>query len=323
MRKIYSLFVGRPILIALRDRQVESIIYIFRSKMELNVYIQQIFLCIVNIVFTFAGMILNTLVITSFLKSSQLRKKLCYFMILVLSCFDFVAVITNHPVIVVHLVVWLTENYALLNKLKIYEYLAGPFVAFSFYALLVMNVERYLGTCYPIYHRTSVTRRRLLTLLAISLIFHIAFIILVIVEVIPPAVAGIIFTVITVPLFMFINYKLYRISKQNRRNNAISPQQGSKINLKNVSSCLLAAACVVLMSIPTGLYVVFIFVGKARSTNAKLCYVWAVTMYAMNSTFNSLIFFWKNKVLRAEGIKILNTVKGRVFGSQENITRTR
>ncbi len=39
-------------------------------------------------------------------------------------------------------------------------------------------------------------------------------------------------------------------------------------------------------------------------------------MYAMNSSFNSLIFFWKNKILRAEGMKILNTMKGRVFGSQ-------
>ena len=288
--------------------------------MDLNVYIQLIFLCIVNIVFTFAGIILNTLVIASLLKSSQLRKKLCNFMILVLSCFDIVAVITNHSFMVVYLDVWLTENYALLNKLNIYDYLANLFLGFSFFALLVMNIERYLGTYYPIYHRTSVTRHRMLTFLAMLLTFDTVLIILVIVEVVPPVAGTVILAVIGLAPFMFINYKLYRISKQNRRNNAISSQQRRKINLKNVSTCLLAAACVFVLSIPSGLYVLFNFVGKATTT-IRLSRVWAVTLYTMNSSFNSLIFFWKNEVLRAEGIKILNTVKGRVFRSQGNITR--
>ena len=281
--------------------------------MDLSVYIQLIFLCIVNIVFTFSGLILNTLVIVSFLKSSQLRKKLCNFLILVLSCFDFLAVITNHPVIVVYLVVWLTENYALLSEVDIYGRIATAFLGFSFYSLLVMNIERYLGTHYPIFHRTSVTRRRLLTFLAMLLIFITALIILMNVKVIPLAVAGIISMIVTFPPFMFINYKLYRISKQNRRNNATSPQQRSKNNLKNVSTCLLAAACVVVVSIPTGLSVVLNSVGEETTTNSKLTGVWAITLYTMNSTFNSFIFFWKNKVLRAEGIKILKTMKGRVL----------
>ena len=291
--------------------------------MDLSVYIQLIFLCIVNIVFTFSGIILNTLVIASLLKSSQLRKKLCYFMILVLSYFDFAAVITNHPVIVVYLVVWLTENYALLSKVDIYTRIASAFLGFSFFALLVMNIERYLGAYYPVFHRTSVTRRRLLTFLAMLVIFTTALLILMIVLMFSPAVGGVISMAITILPFVFINYKLYRISKQNRVNNAISPQQRSKINLKNVSTCLLAAACVVVLAIPSSLFVAFSFVGKPTSTNAELCRVWGITMYTMNSTFNSLLFFWKNKVLRAEGIKILNTVKGRVFRSQENITATR
>ena len=66
------------------------------SKIHLNVYIQLIFLCVVNLIFTFLWIVLNTLVIVSFWKSSQLRKKLCHFMIMVLSCFDFVALITHH-----------------------------------------------------------------------------------------------------------------------------------------------------------------------------------------------------------------------------------
>jgi hypothetical protein len=44
------------------------------------------------------------------------------------------------------------------------------FLAFSLLALLVMNFDRYLATSYPIFHRTSVTKGRLLTLLAILII---------------------------------------------------------------------------------------------------------------------------------------------------------
>ncbi len=161
----------------------------------------------------------------------------------------------------------------------------------------------YMGTYYPIYHRTSVTRRRLLTFLAMLLIFETVVITSVIVKVIPPAAGTVYLVVIAFPPFMFINYKLYRISKQNRRNNAISPQQRAKINLKNVSTCLLAAACVVVMSIPSSLYVVFGFVGEAMTTNAKLSQVWGATVYTMNSTFNSLIFFLEKQSSTCRGNK--------------------
>jgi hypothetical protein len=36
---------------------------------------------------------------------------------------------------------------------------------------------------------------------------------------------------------------------------------------------------------------------------------WAKTITLMNCTFNSLIFYWKNKVLRTEGLKVLKSLK--------------
>ena len=140
--------------------------------MDLNVYIHLLFLCVVNTVFSFFGIVLNTLVIASFWKSSQLRKKLCHFMIMVLSCFDLVAVVTIYPAILLYLSSWLREDYDLLRKMKMYLHISDVFLGFSFLTLLVMSIERYLGAYYPIYHRTSVTKRRLLTLLAILLLLH-------------------------------------------------------------------------------------------------------------------------------------------------------
>jgi hypothetical protein len=46
-----------------------------------------VFLCITNIIFMVAGIFLNSVVIISLWRLSQLRKKPCYFMILVLSCY--------------------------------------------------------------------------------------------------------------------------------------------------------------------------------------------------------------------------------------------
>ena len=129
-------------------------------------------MCIVNIIFTFSGIVSNTLVIVSFWKSSQLRKKLCHFMIMVLSCFDLVAVITNHPGLLLYLISWLKEDHDLLSIWWTYLELVIAFLGTSLSALLVMSIERYLGVYYPIFHRTSVTRHRLLIFLAILLIYQ-------------------------------------------------------------------------------------------------------------------------------------------------------
>ena len=289
------------------------------SKMDQKVYIQLIFLCIVNIIFTFFGVFLNALVIASLLKSTQLRKKLCYFMVLVLSCFDFVTVITNHPLFCLSLVFWLTENYDLLHKMEIYVHLASMFLGFSVSALQVMSFERYLGAYYPVFHRSSVSKRRLLTLLSVLLILFTALVIISTRNLlISLPVAGIIFSIITFPPFIFINYKLYRISKKHGRRNAVLPQRKSRIDLKNISTCLLAAACLFFLSITVSVYIALALY-DASTTNAKLCYFWAKTIAVMNSTCNSLIFFWKNKVLRAEGMKILKTLKGFLFQTEEII----
>ena len=285
--------------------------------MDLILYIQLIFLCVANIIFTFSGVVLNTLVIASLWKSSQHRKKLCNFMIMVLSSFDFLAVITSHPVFALYLAVWSTENYDLLHKMEIYAHFATLFPGFSFVTLLVMSFERYLGAYYPIFHRSSVTRRRLLTLIAILVVLHATLIIISANDwVTSTAVVTIVFMAILFPPFFFINYKLFTISRKVHRINAISSEKRTIKNLKNINTCLLVVACVVILSIPLTSYIVFSLVEKSTTNNVRLCYFWAGSVCAMNSTCNSLIFFWKNKVLRTEGVKILKTLKDRIFGSQ-------
>ena len=138
--------------------------------MDLKLRIHLILLCVLNVIFFFSGVVLNTLVIITILKTTQLRKKFCHFMIMVLSCSDLLTVVMYSLGLLLNLIILFTENKELDAKLTKYRYLLVLFGGFSMFTLLVMCIERYLGIYYPIFHKTSVTRCRLLTLLAILLI---------------------------------------------------------------------------------------------------------------------------------------------------------
>ena len=285
--------------------------------MDLNIYIQLIFLCVVNIIFTFSGIVSNTLVIVCFWKSSQLRRKVCHFMIMVMSCFDLVSVVTNYPGLFIYLISWLREDDNLIIKIRMYRYFGTIFVGFSLCALLVMSIEGYLGAYHPISHRNSVTRLKLLTLLAILLLAHTTLGIISANDVIISRGIGVMIYIFALfPPLVYLNFKLFKISREVRRKRAALPETRTTKNLKSISTCLLVVACLVVLSIPSIVYIVFnINAENIHASSARLSSIWATTIYAMNCTFNSLIFFWKNKVLRTEGIKILKTLKDRLIGS--------
>ena len=282
--------------------------------MESIYFINLIFIFAVNVFFFFSGICLNTLVILSFWRSAQLRKKLCYFMIMVLSCCDLLTVLTNNPLMALITMSWLTGNLDVNarwphNSLR----LTTVFLGFSLFALLVMNFDRYLATYYPIFHRTSVTKGRLLTLLAILIIVEITLAVMSVNEfVISDGVHAIILCILLIPAMLFINYKLFRIVRKSRRNKRVSPDLKKSFSLKNISSCLLVVACCVVIYIPWSVFI-GLRINSPETTNildnANLTALWARTMSLMNCTFNCLIFYWKNKVLRTEGLKVLKSLK--------------
>ena len=172
-------------------------------------------------------------------------------MIMVLSCFDLVAVVTNHPGILVYLILWLREDYDLLTKMETYLGYIEGFIGFSTLALLVMSIEGYLGAYYPIFHRTSVTKRRLLTLLVIldvtAAVMHIFS------EnglVISSTVFLIICTTLFLPLFMFANFKLFTIARKVHRERTVSPGEKTTKKLKNISMVLWVIVFLILLYIP-------------------------------------------------------------------------
>ncbi len=280
--------------------------------MPLFYFINLIFIFLLNVLFFFSGICLNSLAILTFWRSVQLRKKLCYFMIMVLSCCDFMVVLTSHPFAALVAMLWLT------GKLDAYPKWAAIFLrfmsvlyGFSLLALLVMNIDRYLATYYPIFHRTSVTKGKLLTLLAILIVVGITLYLMSINNLISYPVFLLICFIILFPSMLFINYKLFIIARKSRRNKRISPEVKNTLSFKNISSCLLAVACFVVLSIPAFVYIGLRTNSGDSSTldNANIAALWAGTLCSMNATFNCLIFYWKNKILRTEGMKLIKGLR--------------
>ena len=290
--------------------------------MELSYLISLTFIFTLNVVFFLPGIFLNSLVILSFWRNAQLRQKLCYFMIMVLSCCDFFAVLTNHLLTAVIAMFWLTGN---VNRypswVDIGSDLAGYFIGFSLSALLVMNFDRYLATYYPIYHRTSVTKQKLLTVFGILTIIQVTLSFMSVNNSISLDLHALIFLIIVSPPMVFINYKLFIIAKKSRRNNEISAEIKKSFSFKNISSCLLAVACFVVLQFPAIIHIGLSMASKEKpmlSDKVKLALLWSKTSLTMNSTFNCLIFFWKNKILRTEGMKLIKSMKVPFWASWTN-----
>ena len=280
-----------------------------RFNMQLSHSLSLLFIFSLNVLFFFSGICLNSLVILSFWRSVQLRKKLCYFTIMVLSCCDLLVVLTSNPLTAVSAILVLTGK---LECYRSWEGIPNAFLGVSLASLLVMNFDRYLAISYPIFHRTSVTKGKLLTLLAILIVVELTLYLMSVNDFLIsyPVFILIWFILISAPM-LFINYKLFTIARKSRRNNGILPEMKKSFSLKNISSCLLAVASFVVLSIP-----VFVYIGlrtnlKASPTldNGNIAGLWGKTIASMNSTFNCLIFYWKNKILRMEGMKVIKSIK--------------
>ena len=292
--------------------------------MEIIYFVNLTIIIALNILFFFSGICLNSLIIVCFCRSVQLRKKLCYFMIMLLSYCDLLVVLTHHPVTILGATLWFTEKIDVYpmwfhNSLRSLP----TFVGFSLNALVVMSFERYLATSYAIFHRTCVTKMKLSTLFAILNIVIVILLPLSLLNdfVIPYNVCLSIAFVFYFPPTLFFNYKSFMVARKSRRNNKIAPEMKKLFSLKNISSCVLAVACFVVLFAPVLTYVglrIFSNENKLALNNTTLTGLWAMTIASMNSTFNCLIFYWKNKILRTEGMKVAKILLSKYVKSESD-----
>ena len=267
-----------------------------------------------------AGIFLNSVVIISLWRSSQLRKKLCYFMILVLSCFDLAVVAITHPFFIVSTIYFSQEE---MNEILEATMKSISFVVCcsSMFALFTLNIERFLALTCPFFHQASLTKTRLLCFQAFWTVVVVGLSPLV--YFLSETIVDIFSTVIVLSLlflFIYSNCKMFKIAKSKREDErgvsiiAKSMDANRKtriLNLKNISTCILAVGCFFFCSCPLIIYSTVHLASETLLSEMQfsLFQLWSYTFVSLNSTFNCVIFFWRNSILRREGLKMVNAFR--------------
>ena len=273
------------------------------------------FLCTVNTAFMIAGIFLNSVVIISLWRSSQLRRKLCYFTIFVLSCFDLSLVIINHPLVMTSAIVIFAFGDYNKSFLNVTDSIIMLCFSFAVSALLTLTTERFLALTYPFFHARMVTKKRLIYFLTLPNFLGIVATTMTFDDNTSRDMSLIIATTFSLLLLIYLNFRTLMIAKSKRRNETIAPASDheqvkrTRFNLKKMSTCSLTVVCFFACFFPAIVYRLNL-VSLTRK-NEKTFLSWAMTAGCANSTFNCLILFWRNTVLRREGMKIIKNMQSR------------
>lgn len=191
-------------------------------------------------------------------------------------------------------------NISWLNR---FSKVTNIFFGVSVLALFVLNLERYLATHHPIFHRNSVTKRKLLSSFGLLTFILIILVLMHVIFGISVVVIMLIFLAIFTPPLLYINYKLFKIANKSR----VSPEMKTRFSIKNIASCLLVSACYAVLLIPP--FITVALNKNSKQHHADFVSILAQTVGSMNSTLNCVVFYWKSNILRAEGIKFIKKMK--------------
>ncbi len=277
-----------------------------------------IVLCITNITFAIAGLLLNGLVLYIFVRSRLLRSKTSFFLVAMLSAFDLLVVSVVHPLAVAYLYSEITQDDAVCKYEKLYNMLRPLLCSLSNYVLLAMSAERFIAVCFPFYYQRSVTKRKISGCVALICFIVIGEWLLTV----KVKSTRIIIVIKQISFFFLasgiIYTTIYIIARKKRPRNNISQSREFREqrlhflkNIKLSSLYVLVTLTFTVCYCPT-LVVYFLeyFLkphgGDSRYPVFLIFRLWAQTFVTMNSTFNCCIYFWKNSILRKEAKKIFS-----------------
>ena len=117
--------------------------------------------CILNVIFGIVGTFLNTLVLFVFLKFKNMRQKTGYLSIMILSATDLIVVTSIPAVFLVNAIPEILGTPRCLYSI-FYNIVMRSTPLLSTNSLIIMNIERYLAIIHPLFHHTTVTRRKMI-----------------------------------------------------------------------------------------------------------------------------------------------------------------
>ena len=266
--------------------------------------------CLVNILLTCSTIFLNTWTILAYWKSRELQSKISYFLVMLLSCSDLAMGTlcnTTHVLILLSTILGKPDCLYthIFNQITL---IVGPICLET---LFLLNVERFINIVFPFYHRTKVTKSKLLfaaTILWLKSVIN---------GIIYPIVSKRIGTIVTsstvsliVILIVVFYLSIYIVGRKAAAQKASAKITDKKHclllhNLKLAKSCGMVVLCTVVCYIPLALLLYLLKDFQTLPVSLFLLYTWSLTLFLSASSLNTLLFFWRNEALR-RGFKTLH-----------------
>ncbi len=273
----------------------------------------------VNGIFIIPTVLLNAVSILTILKSSQLKSKPCYFIILVQSVIDLATGVLGIPFFLAYLIQGITGTSNCFGTFLALKSTILP-IAVSTITLSAMTMERYIAILHPYAYSTKVTKKRILVYVGSGSV--VTFFVIIVSFAFQPAVMIFgVFIVILVFFFTAFAYtKIYLVIRKlnHSRNNQPSVAEGQENltrkklflrEIKQAKSCFIVVMCFFILSfLPP---IVFSFHKNKDQSEFLAKDAWLYTIMMFNSSVNSVIFFWTKTMLRKEAKKRLNFICAR------------
>ena len=273
-------------------------------------FINLIFVCFANILLTISTIALNTITILACWKSKELRKRKSYFLIALLSLNDLTIGILGGPSVVTLTVKTLIQK-SHCTTFILFEFTARGLIGLSFTTLFLLNLERYCSIVHPFFHRAEVTKLRLfgMTLVLWSLAILLLFSHFVLDTAARYVRTLSIIIIIISSLCMYAS--IYRTSRKTvqvcRSHRELRNWAARNIlELKLAKSCAIVVGCSIICFVP---FSVTSFLRPQGDTVTFAVGLWCNALALAGSSVNSIIFFWRNRVLRHQAKKIFSSWK--------------
>ena len=274
-------------------------------------------LLVMNCVLFFSTISLNGISILTIGRSSQLRSKVCYFVILLQSVVDLIVGSLGIPLFIYYIMSPFVKTAdCILVILAIRIILAS--CGLSMIALSAMTLERYMGVLHPYYYHSKVTKKRVLIFvfgssigLALVLVYsfhdHRMFRFIL-------TGSTIVFLLFTGFVYLRIYLVVRKLVRSERRpgcetHGNTNSKKHTIRESKRARSCFLVSICFVLCLVPSILTPLLFSVESFD----KIVYLdWSLTAVILNSSLNSVIFFWMKTLLRKEALNTLRSLKDKL-----------
>ena len=290
-------------------------VYVIESFPSRKYIINQFIFCAANCVLLFPTVLLNGVSILTILRSAQLKGKLCYFLILLQSTIDFAVGAISLPL---YALARGSEILGFANCVLVYfcEKTFQVITGTSFLTLFQLTLERYMSIVHPVTHKVHLTKRKLLACTGLLTLFSFLFNF---VKFPSEAIhsTSIIASVAIVLAFNTYAYmKIFRVARNAYSGYRIhdvsvaikEAELEKKTCFKEVK---LAKSCALVVFLSYLCYVpglVCYSVYKNDLVNFRVTYSWSMLIIALNSSLNSIVFFWKRPLFRGEAVKILRSL---------------